>query len=48
MAYFRLGRREDGLRVQGVVQKLKAEQQAREDAEKERQQGTRAAPAPAP
>ena len=45
MAYFRLGRREDGAREQAVVQKLKAEQQARQDAEKLRQQGG-AAPAP--
>jgi Flp pilus assembly protein TadD len=37
--YYRLGRREDGNREQAVVQKLKAEQKAREDAERERQQG---------
>jgi hypothetical protein len=38
--YYRLGRREDGNREQHVVQRLKAEQQAREDAEKAKQQGT--------
>jgi tetratricopeptide (TPR) repeat protein len=37
--YYRLGRREDGNREQAVVQRLKAEQKAREDAERERQQG---------
>ena len=36
--YYRLGRREDGNREQQVVQRLKAEQRAREDAEKARQQ----------
>jgi tetratricopeptide (TPR) repeat protein len=37
--YYRLGRRADGDREQRVVQRLKAEQRAREDAEKARQQG---------
>jgi tetratricopeptide (TPR) repeat protein len=36
--YYRLGRREDGNREQAVVQRLKAEQKAREDAEREKQQ----------
>jgi tetratricopeptide (TPR) repeat protein len=35
--YYRLGRREDGNREQAIVQRLKAEQKAREDAERERQ-----------
>jgi len=38
MVYFRLGRREDGAREQAVVQRLNAEQKAREEAEKARQQ----------
>jgi len=38
MVYYRLGRREDGNRHQAIVQKLKEERQAREDAEKARQQ----------
>jgi tetratricopeptide (TPR) repeat protein len=42
--YYRLGRRDDGSREQQVVQRLKAEQQAREDAEKARQQGTTSPP----
>jgi Flp pilus assembly protein TadD len=42
MVYFRLGRREDGAREQAVVQRLKAEKQAREDAEKARLQGSTA------
>ena len=36
--YYRLGRREDGGREQAVVQRLKAEQKAREDAERAKQQ----------
>jgi hypothetical protein len=36
--YFRLGRREDGNRHQAIVQKLKRERQAREDAERARRQ----------
>ncbi|HVO13494.1 MAG TPA: tetratricopeptide repeat protein [Vicinamibacteria bacterium] len=38
MVYFRLGRREDGVREQAVVQRLNAAQKAREEAEKVRQQ----------
>ncbi len=38
--YYRLGRREDGDREQQTVRRLKAEQTAREDAERARQQGT--------
>ncbi|HXY39963.1 MAG TPA: tetratricopeptide repeat protein, partial [Vicinamibacteria bacterium] len=38
MVYFRLGRREDGAREQAAVQRLNAEQKAREEAEKARQQ----------
>ena len=38
MVYYRLGRREDGNRQQAIVQKLKAEEKAREDAERARQQ----------
>ena len=37
--YYRLGRREDGNRHQAIVQRLKAEEKAREDAERARQQG---------
>ena len=37
--YYRLGRREDGNRHQAIVQQLKRDQQAREDAERARQQG---------
>ncbi len=36
--YYRLGRREDGSREQQIVQRLKAEEKAREEAEKVRQQ----------
>jgi len=39
MVYYRLGRREDGNREQAIVQRLKAEEKAREDAERARQQG---------
>jgi tetratricopeptide (TPR) repeat protein len=39
MVYYRLGRREDGHREQAIVQRLKAEEKAREDAERARQQG---------
>jgi len=39
MVYYRLGRRADGNREQAIVQRLKAEEKAREDAERERQQG---------
>lgn len=38
MVYYRAGRREDGNREQAVVQRLKAEERAREDAERARQQ----------
>ncbi len=38
MVYFRLGRRQDGAREQAAVQRLNAEQKAREEAEKARQQ----------
>jgi len=38
MVYYRQGRREDGNREQAAVQRLKAEQKAREDAERARQQ----------
>jgi hypothetical protein len=38
MVYYRLGRREDGNREQAIVQRLKAEEKAREDAERARQQ----------
>ena len=44
-AYYRLGRRADGQRHQAIVEQLKREEKAREDAEKARQQGT---PTPAP
>ena len=37
--YYRLGRREDGNRHQAIVQQLKRDQQAREEAERARQQG---------
>jgi Flp pilus assembly protein TadD len=43
--YFRLGRRADGQRHQAIVQELKREEKAREDAERARQQGAQA-PAP--
>ena len=43
--YYRLGRRADGQRHQAIVQQLKRDEKAREDAEKARQQG---APAPPP
>jgi Tfp pilus assembly protein PilF len=36
--YYRLGRREDGNRQQAIVQQLKREQQAREDAERARKE----------
>ena len=39
MVYYRLGRREDGNREQAIVRRLKAEDKAREDAERARQQG---------
>jgi tetratricopeptide (TPR) repeat protein len=39
MVYYRLGRRDDGNREQAIVQRLKAEQKAREDAERAKQQG---------
>ena len=42
--YYRLGRRADGQRHQAIVQQLKREEKAREDAEKARQQGTQAPP----
>jgi hypothetical protein len=38
LVYYRLGRREDGNRHQAIVQKLKAEEKARQDAERARQQ----------
>jgi tetratricopeptide (TPR) repeat protein len=38
MVYYRLGRREDGNREQATVLRLKAEEKAREDAERARQQ----------
>jgi tetratricopeptide (TPR) repeat protein len=38
--YYRLGRREDGQRHQAIVQRLKQEEKAREDAERARQEGT--------
>ena len=41
--YYRLGRREDGNREQQIVQRLKAEQKAREDAEKAQAAGHDAA-----
>ena len=43
--YYRLGRRADGQRHQAIVEQLKREEKAREDAEKARQQGT-STPAP--
>jgi tetratricopeptide (TPR) repeat protein len=43
--YYRLGRRADGQRHQAIVEQLKREEKAREDAEKARRQGT---PTPAP
>jgi len=43
--YYRLGRREDGQRHQAIVQRLKEEQKAREDAERARQEG---GPPPSP
>jgi tetratricopeptide (TPR) repeat protein len=44
--YYRLGRREDGAREQAIVQKLKAEQKAREDAERERRGTSTSLPEP--
>ena len=44
MVYYRLGRRADGNREQAIVQRLKAEEKAREDAERARQQGQAAPP----
>jgi hypothetical protein len=38
MTYYRLGRRADGDREQAVVQRLKQEEKARQDAERARQQ----------
>ena len=38
--YYRLGRRADGQRHQAIVEQLKRDEKAREDAEKARQQGT--------
>jgi Flp pilus assembly protein TadD len=43
--YYRLGRREDGSREQALVQRLNAEQKAREDAERARQ-GSERPPSP--
>ena len=42
--YYRLGRRADGQRHQAIVEQLKRDEKAREDAEKARQQGTQAPP----
>ena len=42
--YYRLGRRADGQRHQAIVEQLKRDEKAREDAEKARQQGTQASP----
>jgi len=42
--YYRLGRRADGQRHQAIVEQLKREEKAREDAERARQQGTQAPP----
>jgi tetratricopeptide (TPR) repeat protein len=42
--YYRLGLRADGQRHQAIVQELKREEKAREDAERARQQGTEAPP----
>jgi tetratricopeptide (TPR) repeat protein len=42
--YYRQGRRADGQRHQAIVQELKREEKAREDAERARQQGAEAPP----
>jgi len=42
--YYRLGRRADGQRHQAIVEQLKRDEKAREDAERARQQGTQAPP----